>query len=61
MKDKERRTEKQYLYDLMHTCHFSLKLNTGTDKEIIAWIQRQKNKQGAIKELILERIELEKQ
>ena len=33
-----------------------MKLNTGTDQDILAWLDRQESKQGAIKQLIREEI-----
>ena len=34
-----------------------MKLNTGTDQDILAWLDEQDSKQGAIKRLIREEIE----
>lgn len=35
--------------DKLYTKHYAIKLNTNTDKDIIAWLEGQKSKQGAIK------------
>ena len=48
--------ERQKRYDEEHTTSLHLKLNTRTDQDIIKWLWRQKNKQGAIKELIRKEI-----
>lgn len=47
----------QARYDAEHTVRISLKLNTGTDQDIIRWIRRQASMQGAIKQLIREKLE----
>lgn len=47
----------QARYDAAHTVRISLKLNIHTDQDIIIWLQRQVSKQGAIKQLIREKIE----
>ena len=47
----------QARYDAAHTVRISLKLNIQTDQDIINWLQRQVSKQGAIKQLIREKIE----
>ena len=39
-------------YDAEHTTNLHLKLNTRTDQDIIKWLWKQPNKQGAIKALI---------
>ena len=39
-------------YDRTNTKQFKMKLNLKTDADIIAWIAKQENKQGAIKALI---------
>lgn len=39
-------------YDAVHTKQYHLKLNTGTDAEIIEHLSKLKNVQGYIKELI---------
>ena len=46
----------QAKYDAKHTTRVSLKLNTGTDSDIIHWLWKQTSKQGAIKQLIREEI-----
>lgn len=46
------RTKAQAKYDKDHTTGFYMKLNTGTDKDILGWLEKQPSKQGAIKELI---------
>ena len=47
----------QARYDAAHIVRISLKLNIHTDQDIIIWLQRQISKQGAIKQLIREKIE----
>lgn len=47
----------QAKYDAAHTVRVSLKLNRRTDEDIIFWLQRQPSKQGAIKQLIREKLE----
>lgn len=44
--------EAQMKYDRKNTKNFSLKLNYGTDANLIAFLETQKNIQGYIKELI---------
>lgn len=39
-------------YDRANTKQFKMKLNLKTDADIIAWLAKQENKQGAIKALI---------
>ena len=46
----------QYTYDKNHTTGFYMKLNLSTDQDIIKWLRKQKNKQGAIKQLIRKEI-----
>jgi hypothetical protein len=46
----------QAKYDAKNTVRESLKLNIKTDKDIIQWLWKQPNKQGAIKRLIREDI-----
>ena len=48
-------------YDKDHTVTVTVKLNQGTDADIIAWLSRKQNKQGAIKDLIRLQIERESQ
>lgn len=42
----------QQKYDSNNTKQFMMKLNIKTDADILAWLDRQESKQGAIKELI---------
>ncbi len=51
------RTQAQAKYDKSHTTGFYMKLNTGTDQDILEWLESQGSKQGAIKKLIREEIE----
>lgn len=53
----ESQVRAQAKYDAAHTVRISLKLNTCTDRDIIAWLQKQTSKQGAIKRLVREKIE----
>ena len=39
-------------YDKANTKQIILKLNVNTDSDILAWLDRQENKQGYIKSLI---------
>lgn len=39
-------------YDAANTTQFKMKLNLKTDADIIEWLNKQGNKQGAIKALI---------
>ena len=50
------RTKAQSKYDKSHTAGFYMKLNTGTDQDILAWLDQQDSKQGAIKRLIRDEI-----
>lgn len=43
-------------YDATHTRQIKMKLNIETDADILAWLDRQPNKQGAIKEAIRDKI-----
>lgn len=43
-------------YDKTHTTGLYLKLNLGTDKDILDWLEAKSNKQGYIKGLIREDI-----
>lgn len=43
-------------YDAEHTRQIKMKLNTETDADILAWLDSQTNKQGAIKEAIRDKI-----
>ena len=53
------RTQAQAKYDRSHTTGFYMKLNTGTDQDILDWLEKQDSKQGAIKKLIRKEIERE--
>lgn len=53
------RTKAQAKYDKGHTSGFYMKLNTGTDQDILSWLDKQDSKQGAIKSLIREAIQKE--
>lgn len=53
------RTKAQAKYDKDHTTGFYMKLNTGTDQDILLWLGKQESKQGAIKRLIREQIQRE--
>lgn len=46
-------------YDAANTKQFKMKLNLRTDADILAWLESQNNKQGAIKELIRKEINAE--
>ena len=52
----ESQVRAQARYDAANTVRISLKLNIHTDQDIIAWLWKQKTKQGAIKHLIREEI-----
>lgn len=52
----ESQVRAQARYDAEHTTRISLKLNTGTDQDIIRWLWGQRSKQGSIKRLIREEI-----
>lgn len=45
-------SERQQRYDAKATTRVALKLNNKTDADIIAWLNEQPSKQGAIKEAI---------
>lgn len=47
-------------YDRTNTKQFKMKLNLKTDADIIAWLDEQENKQGAIKALIRKEIKTNK-
>ena len=49
----------QEKYDATNTRQIRLKLNKGTDKDVLEWLEKQESKQGAIKELIRAQIEKE--
>lgn len=46
----------QNKYDKEHTTGFYMKLNLNKDQDIIRWLRQQRNKQGAIKQLIRKEI-----
>lgn len=50
----------QEKYDAANTKQIRLKLNLNTDKDILEWLEKRPNKQGAIKALIRDAIEAEK-
>ena len=52
-------TKAQAKYDKDHTTGFYMKLNIRTDEDILRWLDRQGSKQGAIKQLIREKIAME--
>lgn len=39
-------------WDATHTTQIKLKLNDSTDADVLAWLDAQPSKQGAIKDLI---------
>lgn len=43
-------------YDETHTRQIKMKLNLETDADILAWLDEQPSKQGAIKDAIREKI-----
>ncbi len=49
-------SERQARYDKKNTKGIYLKLNIHLDSDILAWLEKQPSKQGAIKELIREKI-----
>ena len=51
---------RQDKYDAKATTRISLKLNNNTDADILNWLDKQGNKQGAIKSLIREEINAKK-
>lgn len=48
-------------YDEINTQRVSLKLNKKTDSEILEWLSTKDNKQGAIKNAIIDVIKREKE
>jgi hypothetical protein len=56
----ERRLTPQERYDRAHIRRITLKLNITHDADILSWLDSQANKQGAIKRLVREQIEREK-
>ena len=53
--DAQRRATAKY--DAKNTKQYHLKLNTGTDADIIQWLEKVGNPQGYIKQLIREDME----
>ena len=53
---KNPHTIAQAKYDKEHTTGFYMKLNKDTDDDILKWLSHQTSKQGAIKQLIREKI-----
>lgn len=49
--------EAQARYDKENTKRFMMKLNVKHDADILEWLDKQPNKQGAIKELIRKKIQ----
>ena len=58
---KEVKYFNQDKYDKKNTTQFKMKLNNNTDKDILSWLGNQSNKQGAVKHLIRNDIEKNKQ
>ena len=54
--ENTRKSTPQSKYDAAHTQQIRLKLNLGTDADILEELARQPNKQGYIKKLIREDI-----
>ena len=50
----------QRKYDAAHTKQLQMKLHLVNDADVIAWLEKQPSKQGAIKQLIRRQIEEEK-
>ena len=50
-------TAAQARYDAKNTRRITLKLNTGTDADVLAWLEAQPSMQGAIKAVIREKLE----
>ena len=48
-------------YDKKNTTKLCLKLNLKTDADVLFWLSQQESMQGAIKRLVREEIEREKQ
>lgn len=46
------KVDRRQKYDKENTVQVSVKLNKKTDAKILSWLERQSNKQGAIKELM---------
>lgn len=53
---RARRARQKADYDKRRTRGIYLKLNQGTDADILDWLDGQENKQGAIKKLIRDHI-----
>lgn len=51
--------EPQARYDAKNTQQVKLKLNIQTDADILEWLNKQPNKQGAIKQLVRTQIRKE--
>lgn len=45
-------SKNQQKYDQAHTKQYHLKFHLDNDRDIIAWLDQQANKQGTIKQLI---------
>ena len=45
--------------DKLYTKHYGMKLNTNTDADVIAWLDKQPSIQGAIKAAVRAQIEKE--
>ena len=56
MENTKKSNEAKARYDAAHTQQIRLKLNLGTDADILEELDRQPNKQGYIKKLIREDI-----
>lgn len=56
--DSQSRAQKKY--DQAKTKSFGLKLVKATDADVIEWLEKQDNRQGAIKQLIRDQIAREK-
>lgn len=52
----ERRLTPQERYDRAHIRRITLKLNITHDADVLAWLDSQANKQGAIKKLVRDEI-----
>lgn len=58
---RQDRTEQKAIYDAIHSTRMNFKFNNKTDADILAWLNRQQSKQGAIKQLIRTTIAEEQQ
>lgn len=54
---EDEKYKSQEKYDKENTKRFSIKLNKNTDSEIIDWLNKQDNKQGAIKAALKQAVE----